>query len=224
MAELSEKCGKMCQYIGIAESKNGWHGPFIKREDPIAVLSGNEDPFMWKNKRGWHMLMHGKFICGLEQAQIDTCGSYAYSRDTHQWFMSPFEAYDGRVYFDGKKTEILEYRQRPKITFDNYGTPMILYNGGKRFSKPYVQNFAFRFNTEAGRNYQVPPPCPKRGLSAEMCGFNTHKGKRVKRDAKGCASLGPNKCLWCPKQKICVTGGSSKICDSPDPFKFYAHC
>lgn len=224
MSSIIDKCGRLCQSIGIAESANGWRGPFIKRPDEIANLAGNEDPFLWKSKRGWHMLLHGKFICGTDQESVDTCGAMAYSLDSYTWFYSPFPAYEGTVEFEGRRSETLEYRHRPKITFDNYGVPMVLYNGAKRFNRPYIQNMAFRFNTVATHEFRQPASCPKSGWTYDSCGYNTYKGQKRKRDATGCASIGPNKCLWCPKAKLCVPAGSRDICDAPDPTLFYAHC
>jgi hypothetical protein len=227
MALLSDTvCGKQCQSIGIMESTNGWAGPFVKRPDQLAILAGNEDPFMWKNKRGWHLVMHGKTQCGVSQEDTNTCGTMAYSPDSYTWYHSPFPFYDGKIKFDGtgsQNFEILELRQRPKITFDNYGTPLVLYNGGKRFSRAYVQNFAFAFNTKAMREYKAPPTCPKQYITT--CTFNPGApASKSKRDINSCAKMGPNRCLWCANLKSCMPGTDRNICYSPQPDRYYAHC
>ena len=153
----NECTGHGCQRIGIAVSNNGFKGPFVKRENFLEGLEENEDPYLWKNERGWHFIFHGKTQCGNKQSDTNTCGTYAYSKDSFEWFLSPFPFYDGNVVFDqektGKNVERLEYRHRPKLVFDAYGNPSVLYNAGQRFRDPYQRNFAFTFNTEAMRYF-----------------------------------------------------------------------
>ena len=226
---LIQACGLGCQSIGIAVSENGFDGPFIRRDDPIRSLQGNEDPFMWKSKRGYHMLLHGKLLCGRDQESIDTCGVMAYSPDSYNWIQSPWPAYDGRVTVKlpngGTRTEKLELRHRPKITFDQYGVPMVLHTSAKRYSKPYVQNVAVKFNTGAVRDYVKPPPCPTAPKSwITGCPKNV---RGIKRNAPGCGDMGKNNCIWCTtgvNAGSCQYGSNVEVCNAPDVAAFYSYC
>ena len=216
-----------CQNIGIAVSESGWQGPYVKRPDPIEPLANNEDPFLWQSSRGWHMLMHGKALCGSSQTDINTCGAMAYSLDSFTWYLSPWPAYTGVVGFSASSPVYagpitLGLRQRPKITFDRYGAPMVLYNGVQLQSKPYVQNAAFRFNTGAVTDYQAPPPCPSTPPKLRTQCVATAGGE--KRDEKMCAAMGAGNCVWCPNIRSCEWGASKAVCAAPIPSQYYAYC
>jgi hypothetical protein len=224
--QIDNLCGRSCQNIGIAVSHTGPHGPYTLRPDPIAVLSGNEDPFMWQNKRGYFMVFHGKVGCGNTQAAVNTCGTLGFSTDTYTWYMSPFAAYDGRVQFDpqtGKSTETLMLRHRPKILFSNEGVPMVLYNGGQRFGQPYVRSFAFAFNVPDMRNFRQPPACPPKPF-INLCTHHTRRDIVYDRTQPGCLMMGVENCIWCPTTQLCMPGTDDRICKASSIDTFYAHC
>jgi len=212
-------CGYYCEFIGLAVSTNGWQGPFIKQANPIAELTGNEDPFLWQSSRGYHILMHGKIVCGL--GGINTCGSLGFSEDLVTWYMSPFPVYGQAVTFSGGNQADLALRQRPKILFNSDGVPLVLYNGGQLQNQGFVRNFAFAFNTAAMRNWVPPPPCPPKPQFKTLC-LATPKG--VLRTAAQCAQLGSTNCVFCPNLNKCMYGGSDQICTALKPENFYNYC
>jgi len=224
--QIKEICGMECQKIGMAVSHNGLKGPFHVRPRQLEGLDGNEDPFLWQTKRGFHLVFHGKIVCGASQAAINTCGTYAYSPDSYTWYMSPFPIYEGRVWFHpstGRTSEVLEYRHRPKILFSNEGVPMVLYTSGKRFSNPYVRNFAFAFNVEEMRNYKEPPKCPPKNF-VNACTTHTRRNIVYNRTEPGCQMMGTHNCIWCESKGLCMPGTDADICKASSPETFWAHC
>ena len=175
LTHQQQGCGNFCQHIAVAVSENGVNGPYTLPPKSIPILDGNEDPFLWYSSKGWHMLLHGKNICGDYQAARDTCGAYAYSSDLINWYLSPYPAYTMQVTFDPSLNippENLKYRQRPALYFSNEGIPMVLYNSGQRFQNNYVRNFAFRFNVSQVTNYEAPPACPPNYWMDQCTQFN----------------------------------------------------
>ena len=163
-------CRNMCQFIGLAVSTNGWNGPFIKQANPIAAFTGNEDPFLWQDERGYHILMHGKLVCGY--AGVGTCGSLGYSADLVNWYFSPQPAYGAQVQLSDRTVVELALRQRPQILFNSDMVPLVLYNGVQLQGESYVRNVAIAFNTAAMRNWQPPPPCPPKARWLFECETN----------------------------------------------------
>ena len=158
-----QKCGRDCQRIGIMVSHNGWEGPFVKRGKPITELNGNEDPTMWKSKRGWHMIMHSKTACGLNQRAVNNCGSMGYSPDSYTWYQSPWPVYTGAHFqWSNGKADKFTLRHRPKMMIDDAtGQPMYLYNAVRRPGIREVHNIAFPFNTPVVRaQIWKPKRCP----------------------------------------------------------------
>ena len=220
-------CGNYCQHIGIAVSNRGIMGPYTMRPNPLSGLDGNEDPFLFQNKRGWILVMHGKNICGQSQTGRNTCGSLAYSPDSYTWYLSPFPTYDATVTFDASLNippEELLYRQRPKILFSTEGVPLVLYNGGQRYTDKYIRNFAFRFNVPDMSNYQTPPKCPPANF-VNQCTEFTRQGYTYQTDELGCEMIAKNKnCVWCPEYKQCRPALDPRICSASSIATFYAWC
>jgi len=226
MSKQSRECGKGCQNIGIAVSDDGPMGNYVLRPRKIDALSGDEDPFLWKNPRGWLMVMHGKTVCGSSQQEVNTCGALGYSLDSYTWYLSPFPAYTGTVTFDPSVrtgTESLYLRQQPKILFSNEGVPLALYNAGQRYTEPYTRNFAFAFNVSDMRNYEAPPPCPPTPF-INICTSFVRSGYTYNHTQNGCEMLGAANCIWCGNQNLCLPGSDPRICSAPSIAVFYAHC
>lgn len=224
--QIDNVCGSSCQKIGIAVSHHGVRGPYVLRESPIRELDGNEDPFMWKNDRGYFMAFHGKVVCGSSQAAINTCGTLGYSRDSFTWYQSPFPLYDGRVNFHpstGKTFETLALRHRPKILFDNEGVPLVLYNGGQRNGQNYVRSFAFAFNVPQMRDFKQPPECPPKPY-VNICTTHERRGITYDRTEPGCRMMGSENCIWCESKQRCMPGTDDRICTAASLDTFYAHC
>ena len=212
-------CGNLCQFIGLAVSQNGWAGPFIRQAHPIAALQGNEDPFFWQDDRGYHILMHGKVVCG--GAGVGTCGSLGYSQDLVTWYLSPDPVYGATISLTSGADVTLNMRHRPKILFNSDMVPLVLYNGALVNGQSYIRNVAVAFNTAAMRNYQPPAPCPPKPQFKTLCGANE---KGVPRNQAQCVALGTMNCIWCAATKLCMYGSDVRICTAEYPDNFYDYC
>lgn len=225
----TSKCGNNCQKIGIAVSHTGVRGPYTIRQK-IDALDANEDPFLYSNKRGYFMIMHGKTTCGPSQADINTCGSLGYSPDTYTWYMSPFAAYTGLIEFDqaatGKTSETLFFRHRPKMLMSNEGGPLVLYTSGQRKGYAYTRNFAMAFNVPEMRNYRAPPVCPPKPFKNTCTTFTRRETMVYNRTELNCQMFAEaNGCNFCKNLGLCMPGrGDERICQAASPESFYKHC
>ena len=99
-----------------------WNGTYknITNQMDIDHMNG-EDPFIFKTKRGFHMLFHAG---GLSE------GWFGYSENGLDWTQVQIDSFNGNLsYTDGSSQELCG-RQRPQILFDEEsGEPMSLWNG-----------------------------------------------------------------------------------------------
>lgn len=128
------------ELINLAVSETGYAGPYKKiQQDPI-FPNGNEDPFVWRDKRGnYHMLLHslepeGGFGDGPK------VGRHAWARKyTGPWtFGSMTLAFSTHVaYNDGTAIDFYR-RERPQLYFSEDGkmTPLFLGTGVQPKSSP----------------------------------------------------------------------------------------
>lgn len=128
----------ICEHQGIAIAESV-DAPFVDRQGMISELSGNEDAYLFQNKRGFVSLFHSKNACNDQAKGIDnseTCGSLAFSRDSWHWTLNEDPVYDGNIEWSGpagtSTKAFLDSRQRPNILFADDGvTPLFLINGAR---------------------------------------------------------------------------------------------
>lgn len=132
-------CGG-AEQINVAISETGFEGPYTKIEvDPI-FNDGNEDPFVWRDKRGnFHMLLHsleadGGFGSGPK------VGRHAWAKNyTGPWtFGSQTLAFSTEVEYDDGTTINFYRRERPEVYFSDDGlmTPLLLTTGVQPQNSP----------------------------------------------------------------------------------------
>ena len=87
-------------------------------------------PFMWRSKRGWHVIYHGMCPTGVFQAH------YGFSTDAIHWHVSPRQAYSYEVSYTDAPPELFARVERPQLGFGSDsegaaggGEPSVLYNG-----------------------------------------------------------------------------------------------
>ena len=124
--------------IGIATAPH-WSGPYtIRSEEPVfgwmvpddwpaslvnpadQVMS-NEDPFIWRTDRGYHMLTH----CQL-QPYSSTRGAYSYSEDGLSWTLLPDFMWETNMTWSDGSVSYFVHRQAPGLYFDHDGYPLYL--------------------------------------------------------------------------------------------------
>jgi hypothetical protein len=123
------------ELVGVAKA-DGWQGPFtpnspkpVTKENWDCVAGQDEDPFLWRSPRGYHIITHGMCPSGYLQAH------YKYSTDGIHWHTSPRQTYKYSMHFtDG--TEHTFWRvERPQLAFGktypdgSVSDPIVLYNG-----------------------------------------------------------------------------------------------
>ena len=127
--------------VGLAKAKS-WRGPYslvspdpvtpmhYSKYHPICVAGVDEDPFLWRSSRGFHILTHGMCPSGVRQAH------YKFSLDGVSWLTSPLQTYHYTVTFDDASVHTFARVERPQLLFGNrdettgfYDSPIMLYNG-----------------------------------------------------------------------------------------------
>ncbi|KAK8145158.1 hypothetical protein G3M48_004826 [Beauveria asiatica] len=124
------------EQINLAVAATGYRGPYRRVQPDPVFPAANEDPFVWRDKRGhWHMLTHsleaeGGFGSGPK------VGRHAYARDyAGPWTLATQQrrslAFDTTVRWeDGGETRFYR-RERPQLMFSEDGemTPLLLTTG-----------------------------------------------------------------------------------------------
>ncbi|OAA40410.1 Glycosyl hydrolase family 43, five-bladed beta-propellor domain protein [Beauveria brongniartii RCEF 3172] len=124
------------EQINLAVAATGYRGPYHRVQADPVFLADNEDPFVWRDKRGhWHMLTHsleaeGGFGNGPK------VGRHAYARDyAGPWTLSTQQqrslAFDTTVRWDDGGEVRFYRRERPQLMFSEDGemTPLLLTTG-----------------------------------------------------------------------------------------------
>merc|ERR1719378_1776113 len=93
----------------------------------FCLAGTGEDPFLYKTKRGWHIIFHGMCPTGIFQAH------YAFStleQDARNWTLSPRQTYSYETRFTNGTNITFARMERPQLAF-NYSTgqPAYLING-----------------------------------------------------------------------------------------------
>jgi len=119
--------------VGLAVAPH-WSGPYTKVfADPILKVM-NEDPFAWKNERGFHLLTHGR---------NDWWNTHhSYSVDGLTWSSGADVAADPNITLASGEIYRFTNRERPQIYFnESTGAPAVLFNGvcpDKKYTYAYT--------------------------------------------------------------------------------------
>lgn len=150
------------EFVTTAMAKS-WKGPYVPRGTPLFgenttmdAYQATEDPFLWHDDRGFHLLMHSMYWPQTTNWYVLLhAGAYAFSVDGITWtFVGPtFIAEDERLP-DGPLTPaapwsgwvewtnstetktLMMVRQKPSLIFDSNGHATHLVNGVDYESKP----------------------------------------------------------------------------------------
>ena len=123
--------------IAIATAPH-WSGPYTVHEEPafqwyapddwpqslvnpVGQVMSNEDPFIWRNDRGYHMLTH----CQLSPNH-SVRGAYGYSKDGLSWTLLPDLMWDTNMTWSDGSVSYFKRRQAPALYFDDNGIPLYL--------------------------------------------------------------------------------------------------
>ena len=124
---------------GPYESASEYGGPISNYDYPFEE---NEDPFLFKTKRGFVALFHANTWTDSHGSHIPVAsgaGRLAYSADGRDWHYSQTPCYNGTIRFTNGTTLVLARMERPVLLFDEEsGRPTHLINGVQPFSHPYT--------------------------------------------------------------------------------------
>lgn len=140
--QKSMACGASLIGASVAPS---WRGPYTEvrgpDQGPISALQypeeENEDPFLWKTKRGWHAILHSNTWSNSRSEHFPTAqwaGRYGYSLDGVRWHYSPVAPFTGTVRWTNGSSSEFDRRERPFLLFNERGAPTHLYTGVQRYS------------------------------------------------------------------------------------------
>lgn len=110
------------------EPVSAFGGPISSPQYP---LDENEDPFLWRNKRGWHALFHANTWLNSHGRQFQAsewAGRYAWSLDGVSWTYSPEPAYNSSIRLVNGSVVVFDRMERPFLLLDARGFPTHLYN------------------------------------------------------------------------------------------------
>ena len=95
-----------------------------------------EDPFLWRDKRGyWHALAHWMIDITERGQKYPRIGAHMFARNlTGPWTFKLQEAFNSTVAFTDGSTQTFGRRERPKLFFSDDGevTPLYMVNGVQR--------------------------------------------------------------------------------------------
>lgn len=128
--------------IGAASAPH-WKGPYTSHsafDGPISSpqypYEENEDPFIWKNSRGFHGLFHACTWTdshGKTYPAAEWAGRYAHSLDGLTWTFSPVPAYNSTIVWANGTTSVFSRMERPFLVFDANNVPTHLFNGVQEY-------------------------------------------------------------------------------------------
>ena len=120
-------------------SINGFGGSISNQQYPF---DENEDPFLFKTKRGWHALFHANTWTDSRGNQISVAagaGRLAFSTDGQKWTYAATPPFNGTITWSNGTTLALSRMERPVLVFDEAtGKPTHLINGVQPYSHPYT--------------------------------------------------------------------------------------
>jgi len=131
--------------IGLATALS-WKGPYSLAGNYGGSITNqdypwdeNEDPFLWKNKRGWHALFHANTWSDSRCKHFSVAGHagrLAYSVDGVEWIYSHTMPYNGTVRYQNGTSAAFARMERPVLIFDAQDNPTHLVNGMQRYADP----------------------------------------------------------------------------------------
>jgi hypothetical protein len=141
-------------------SADSWDSTFIARGAPLFsnttlnAIQAAEDPFLWRDERGFHLLMHSMYYPqGTNWYALLHAGSYAFSANGEDWTfvgpkfvaedwteldgpLTPSEPWSGHVEWTNGSSTLAIVRQKPSLIFDAKGRATHLVNGVDFESEP----------------------------------------------------------------------------------------
>ena len=113
-----------CTVIGLARAHH-WSADYELVGGPIVPYQ-QEDPYIYKTKRGYHAVFHG-----MDPWPSSHTGRHAFSIDGIQWHGGDVDCWNNTVELVDGSTIVLARRERPELIHDEHGRPVALLNGAQ---------------------------------------------------------------------------------------------
>mmetsp|Transcript_33601 Transcript_33601/g.95223 ORF Transcript_33601/g.95223 Transcript_33601/m.95223 type:complete len:498 (-) Transcript_33601:71-1564(-) len=126
------------------------------------VAGQDEDPFMWRSPRGFHIITHGMCPTGYLQAH------YKFSEDGVTWHTSPRQTYPYSVECQGGEVRHFPRMERPQLVFAKeypdgaVSDPVALFNGVCDDGVNYLSAAVRCILDQAGMTHTLVRPLRKR--------------------------------------------------------------
>lgn len=116
--------GKAC--ISFASADN-WFGPWTRLTSNDGVVLRGEDPSLFHNGRGWHMIY--EYYQDPDAHGVRAVGAHAFSENGSDWTVTNTSSWvTTAAILDGENV-ILRHRERFQVVTDDTGAPVALFNG-----------------------------------------------------------------------------------------------
>eukprot|EP00927_Polykrikos_kofoidii_P074535 TRINITY_DN70535_c0_g1_i1.p1 TRINITY_DN70535_c0_g1~~TRINITY_DN70535_c0_g1_i1.p1 ORF type:complete len:293 (-),score=30.57 TRINITY_DN70535_c0_g1_i1:59-850(-) len=138
--------------VGLAVAPH-WRGPYMKLSSRPILRVMNEDPFVWRDNRGFKMLTHGR---------DDWWNTHlAFSEDGISWSDGAAVATNTTILLSDGSLREFTNRERPHILFnESTGEPAILFNGvcpGAKYDYAYTLAQYIHQGSNANASSGRPP-------------------------------------------------------------------
>eukprot|EP00930_Biecheleria_cincta_P076262 TRINITY_DN63474_c0_g1_i1.p1 TRINITY_DN63474_c0_g1~~TRINITY_DN63474_c0_g1_i1.p1 ORF type:complete len:475 (-),score=56.25 TRINITY_DN63474_c0_g1_i1:119-1543(-) len=80
-----------------------------------------EDPFLYVDSRGFHILYHAYNTAERERCTNATVSAHAFSEDGHTWLVSSVQPFSNRIAVEGLGEVTVSTRERPNVLFNGRG-------------------------------------------------------------------------------------------------------
>lgn len=157
--------------VGIAKGTS-LAGPFTyMTADPVTpqplwcIGGRDEDPFLWRSPRGFHIITHGMCPTGYLQAH------YKFSLDGVSWHTSPKQTYQYSVQFDDGHKSFYPRVERPQLIFGKthpdgaVSDPIALVNAVCNDGANYAAAFYECAIKQAGKTFTLVRPLKQDSLT-----------------------------------------------------------
>lgn len=155
--KLRDTSKDLPESVGVAIAPH-WSGPYTKRFSTPILAVMNEDPFAWRDRRGFKMLTHGRDDWWNTH--------FAFSRDGLTWSDGSAITAGPNITLSDGTVHAFTNRERPHVYFnESTGQPAILFNGVCPFKK---YDYAYTIAQFLEQEREVASPVPRSSIMVTL--------------------------------------------------------
>ena len=169
-ANRSAPYNEAVSFAFAADWRSGLFTPIVGNGAPDLAAIDCEDPFLWRDDRGLHVVCHRRATTGPNPWNYTDCGGLGVSVDGSNWTWSPKPIYTTLVSWGGGEAHgapiQFARRERPEFLLGADGRPEFLTNGVEVVTG-VLGNPSMSIITPLGAP-PPPPPRPQRLYAVEV--------------------------------------------------------